>query len=92
MPISHHPKPGQSADPGRPRSVGGAIHVQHQCLGWWRSRAAFLNGMIASRVARLYPASRNAIGMCSNLYVSGLSYVDCVYSGRRAARAIASLS
>ena len=40
-------------------------------------------------VPGLYAAGRNAVGICSNLYVSGLSYADCVYSGRRAARAIA---
>jgi len=39
-------------------------------------------------VPGLYAAGRNAVGMCSNLYVSGLSYADCIYSGRRAARAI----
>ena len=37
----------------------------------------------------LYAAGRNAVGICSNLYVSGLSYADCIFSGRRAARAIA---
>jgi 3-oxo-5alpha-steroid 4-dehydrogenase len=37
----------------------------------------------------LYAAGRNAVGICSNLYVSGLSYADCIYSGRRAARAMA---
>lgn len=37
----------------------------------------------------LYAAGRTAIGICSNLYVSGLSFADCIYSGRRAARAIA---
>jgi 3-oxo-5alpha-steroid 4-dehydrogenase len=40
-------------------------------------------------VPGLYAAGRNAVGICSNLYVSGLSYADCIYSGRRAARAIA---
>ncbi|MCY1427518.1 flavocytochrome c [compost metagenome] len=34
----------------------------------------------------LYSAGRNAVGIASNLYVSGLSIADCVYSGRRAAR------
>jgi len=38
----------------------------------------------------LYAAGRNAVGICSNLYVSGLSYADCVFSGRRAARNAAS--
>lgn len=37
----------------------------------------------------LYAAGRNAVGICSNLYVSGLSYADCIFSGRRAARAMA---
>lgn len=37
----------------------------------------------------LYAAGRNAVGICSNLYVSGLSYADCIYSGRRAARSMA---
>lgn len=39
-------------------------------------------------IAGLYAAGRNAVGICSNLYVSGLSYADCVWSGRRAAQAI----
>lgn len=39
-------------------------------------------------VPGLYAAGRNAVGICSNLYVSGLSYADCIFSGRRAARAI----
>lgn len=37
----------------------------------------------------LYAAGRNAIGICSRQYVSGLSLADCVYSGRRAGRAAA---
>lgn len=40
-------------------------------------------------VPGLYAAGRNAIGICSHLYVSGLSASDCIYSGRRAARAVA---
>ncbi|WP_374439312.1 FAD-binding protein [Pseudomonas panipatensis] len=38
----------------------------------------------------LYSAGRNAVGVASNLYVSGLSIADCVYSGRRAAAHLAS--
>lgn len=38
----------------------------------------------------LYAAGRNAIGVASWNYVSGLSIADCIYSGRRAANAIAS--
>jgi 3-oxo-5alpha-steroid 4-dehydrogenase len=34
----------------------------------------------------LYAAGRNAVGICSNSYVSGLSLADCVFSGRRAGR------
>lgn len=37
----------------------------------------------------LYSAGRNAIGVASNLYVSGLSLADCIYSGRRAAAHVA---
>ena len=37
----------------------------------------------------LYAAGRNAIGVASWLYVSGLSIADGVYSGRRAARSMA---
>ncbi|TDF85949.1 FAD-binding protein [Pseudomonas sp. H9] len=37
----------------------------------------------------LYAVGRAAIGVASNLYVSGLSLADCVFSGRRAARAVA---
>ena len=37
----------------------------------------------------LYAAGRNAVGICSQQYVSGLSIADCVYSGRRAGRSCA---
>lgn len=40
-------------------------------------------------IAGLYAAGRNAVGICSNIYVSGLSYADCVFSGRRVARHLA---
>ena len=39
-------------------------------------------------IGGLYAAGRNAIGVASWNYVSGLSIADCVYSGRRAADAI----
>ena len=39
-------------------------------------------------VPGLYAAGRNAVGICSRQYVSGLSIADCVYSGRRAGRAL----
>ncbi|KAK8127343.1 hypothetical protein PG984_008451 [Apiospora sp. TS-2023a] len=32
----------------------------------------------------LYAAGRNAVGICSNNYVSGLALADCVFSGKRA--------
>jgi 3-oxo-5alpha-steroid 4-dehydrogenase len=32
----------------------------------------------------LYAAGRNAVGICSHSYLSGLSLADCVFSGRRA--------
>jgi 3-oxo-5alpha-steroid 4-dehydrogenase len=37
----------------------------------------------------LYAAGRTAVGICSNGYISGLAIADCVYSGRRVARALA---
>jgi 3-oxo-5alpha-steroid 4-dehydrogenase len=37
-------------------------------------------------VPGLYAAGRNAVGICSGSYVSGLSIADCVFSGRRAGR------
>lgn len=40
-------------------------------------------------VPGLYAAGRNAVGVCSRQYVSGLSIADCVYSGRRAGGAAA---
>ena len=39
-------------------------------------------------VPGLYAAGRNAVGICSHYYVSGLSLGDCVFSGLRAAEAI----
>ena len=38
----------------------------------------------------LYAAGRNAVGVCSNSYVSGLSLADCVFSGKRAGEHAAS--
>ncbi|MGB8224918.1 MAG: FAD-binding protein [Polyangiales bacterium] len=43
-----------------------------------------------SVVPGLYAAGRNAVGICSRQYVSGLSIADCVYSGLRAARHVTS--
>ena len=40
----------------------------------------------------LYAAGRNAVGVCSNSYISGLSLADCVFSGRRAGRSAALVS
>ena len=42
--------------------------------------------LICDYEERLYAAGRNAVGVCSRQYVSGLSIADCVYSGLRAAR------
>ncbi|MGH1370912.1 MAG: FAD-binding protein [Cellvibrionaceae bacterium] len=39
----------------------------------------------------LYAAGRAAVGLCSKSYISGLSLADCVFSGRRAGRALADL-
>jgi 3-oxo-5alpha-steroid 4-dehydrogenase len=42
-----------------------------------------------SAIPGLYAAGRTAVGICSHLYVSGLSVADCFFSGRRAAAAAA---
>ncbi|MBV1690661.1 FAD-binding protein [Novosphingobium sp. G106] len=40
------------------------------------------------KVPGLYAAGRNAVGICSHYYVSGLSLGDCIWSGLRAAETI----
>ncbi len=49
------------------------------------SSGLVLNEATGQTVSGLYAAGRNAIGICSQNYLSGLSIADCVYSGRRAA-------
>jgi 3-oxo-5alpha-steroid 4-dehydrogenase len=44
-------------------------------------------GVDGRPIAGLYAAGRTAIGICSNIYVSGLSAADCTFSGRRAGKA-----
>ena len=39
-----------------------------------------------STIPGLYSAGRTAIGLCTHLYLSGLSAGDCIFSGRRAGR------
>jgi 3-oxo-5alpha-steroid 4-dehydrogenase len=39
-----------------------------------------------SPIPGLHAAGRNAVGVCSHSYVSGLSLADCIYSGRNAGR------
>jgi 3-oxo-5alpha-steroid 4-dehydrogenase len=41
-----------------------------------------------SGIAGLYAAGRAAIGICSNVYMSGLSVADCIFAGRRVGRQI----
>jgi succinate dehydrogenase/fumarate reductase flavoprotein subunit len=48
--------------------------------------ATALSGGVVYVVPGLYAAGRNAVGLCSRSYVSGLSLADCVFSGRRAGR------
>jgi 3-oxo-5alpha-steroid 4-dehydrogenase len=45
-----------------------------------------------TRIAGLYAAGRAAVGICSNVYMSGLAYSDCIFSGRRAAQSVAACS
>ncbi|MEJ0046945.1 MAG: FAD-binding protein [Rhodospirillales bacterium] len=44
-------------------------------------------GVDGETIEGLYAAGRTAIGICSNIYVSGLSSADCTFSGRRAGKA-----
>ncbi len=52
-----------------------------------------LNGNVLNAegqgIKGLYAAGRAAVGLCSKSYISGLSLADCVFSGRRAGRALA---
>lgn len=51
------------------------------------------NGLVlredGTPITGLYAAGRTAVGVCSHIYVSGLSVADCVFSGRRAGRHVA---
>ncbi len=51
------------------------------------------SGLVLDEAGRtipgLYAAGRTAVGVASNTYVSGLSFADCVFSGRRVARHVA---
>lgn len=53
-------------------------------------RVAEESGQVLDRqgqpIAGLYAAGRTAVGIASQTYVSGLSFADCFFSGRRAAR------
>jgi 3-oxo-5alpha-steroid 4-dehydrogenase len=42
-----------------------------------------------SGIHGLYAAGRSAVGICSNVYMSGLAYADCIFSGRRVGRSVA---
>jgi len=42
-----------------------------------------------SDIGGLYAAGRTAVGVCSNVYMSGLAYADCIFSGRRVGRSVA---
>jgi 3-oxo-5alpha-steroid 4-dehydrogenase len=42
-----------------------------------------------STISGLYAAGRSAVGICSNVYVSGLAYADCIFSGRRVGMSVA---
>lgn len=43
---------------------------------------------VGEPIKGLYAAGRTAVGIASQTYVSGLSYADCFFSGRRVARHI----
>jgi len=55
-------------------------------------KTGLVKGADGSTIPGLYAAGRTAVGIASNSYVSGLSVADCVFSGRRAGRHVASVS
>lgn len=59
----------------------GGLQVDEATGGVRDGKGAVIDG--------LYAAGRTAVGICSHLYVSGLSAADCMFSGRRAADAMA---
>ncbi len=59
----------------------GGLKVEEESGGVRREDGSVIPG--------LYAAGRTAVGICSNLYVSGLSVADCIFSGRRAGRSAA---
>nr|NLU60078.1 FAD-binding protein [Pseudomonas sp. BIGb0427] len=69
-----------ACSPARPLTLGG-LRVDE--------RSGAVLDLHGAPIAGLYSAGRNAVGVASNLYVSGLSLADCIYSGRRAAAHIA---
>lgn len=56
-------------------------------------RVAESNGQVLDSggqpIQGLYAAGRTAVGVCSNVYMSGLSFADCIFSGRRTGRFLA---
>jgi 3-oxo-5alpha-steroid 4-dehydrogenase len=52
-------------------------------------RSGLVKNQAGATIPGLYAAGRNAVGLCSNIYVSGLSYADCVFTGRNVARHVA---
>ena len=71
---SVRPRLGQPA----PMLTLGGLQVDEETGQVRRTDGTLLTG--------LYAAGRNAVGLCSRSYVSGLSLADCVFSGRRAGR------
>jgi 3-oxo-5alpha-steroid 4-dehydrogenase len=49
-------------------------------------RSGLVKNEKGETIPGLYAAGRTAVGVASNTYVSGLSFADCVFSGRRVAR------
>lgn len=73
-----------------------AVDVSIQASGGCTTPALTLGGLdvdgesglvlneAGQTISGLYAAGRNAVGVCSYNYISGLSLADCVFSGRRA--------
>jgi len=52
-------------------------------------RSGLVRRADGSTIGGLYAAGRTAVGICSNVYMSGLAYADCIFSGRRAGASVA---
>lgn len=61
-----------------PALTSGGFHVNEE--------TGMLLDQRETDISRSYAVGRNAVGLCSENYVCGLSLADCVFSGRKAGK------